>query len=374
LRKSKEWNENTTLFGVIQEIIELCGLTYSESNVEINDYVIYAYSYSVEKAYPLDILRELVDKTDGYLCSDADDNVLVKRDLYDFDSPTQAIDGDIISNLEERIEYPEFFNRVRVSSFSRTEEVEMNLSLEMDDSSVACGESVSAKAVVTDNDGTPVADGTPVDWTSDNDDYAAWENDQTHVYTHKIEDEGQIASSLYSVSTDYPIKQVLSVTELLATGNRTRAVAKFSGRSISLSEPLTYTDSAVLITYETAYAENDLIGGPTGEVEVDVHAIVEVFVRDTVTMRIDTEGGDASGDVAKYVTMEYVDFHTEEAIDGVEFYLDGVLKGETDENGQLDLGLVAGGLHDIIGHKTGYTPSDDPDEGLDNDQMYVGDT
>ena len=367
-RISKEWPEDTTLFAIIQELLEGCGLSYSASRILISDFLIYANSYSVQSRYPLEILAELVTKTDGYLTTDRNNLLWVLRDLYHWADPAGIIHGAQIQQVTETVEYPDFGNRIKVGTYSRTDETNVAIALKLDNSSIAIGETTPARAIVTHLDGSPAGDGYPVDWFTDNAAYAHWLYAQTHVYTHRIPAEAQYASSRYLVSTTYPIRQVHSVIEV-ATG-LTKTVKEFKGRSITLDEPLTYTDSAVLIDYETAWAENILIAGAVGEVDVDVHALVEIYVRDTTTVHIDTESGASSEDKDKLVTIEYIDFHTEMPLPGVAFSLDGLPQGVTNEDGELDIGLVAGGEHEVVGTKTGYKPSNLPD-GLANDTIRV---
>ncbi len=367
-RISKEWLEDTTLFAIIQELLEGCGLEYSASRILINDYIIYANSYSAQNSYPLEILAELVAKTDGYLATDRNNNLWVLRDLYHWAVPTDVIHGGQIQQITETIEHPDFGNRIKIGSYSRTDETNVAISLEVDDASIAVGEATPARAIVTHLDGSPVADGYSVDWTTDNAAYAHWQNAGTHVYTHRIPAEPQYATSRYLVSTAYPIRQIHSITEV-ATG-LTKMIKEYKGRTITLNEPLTFVDSAVLIDYEAAWAENILVAGAVGEVDVDVHALVEIYVRDTSTVHIDTASGSSSEDKDKLVTIEFIDFHTELPLPGVAFSLDGLPQGVTNEDGELDIGLVAGGEHEVVATKDGYKPSNLPD-GLANDTIRV---
>ncbi|MBN1253997.1 MAG: hypothetical protein JXA50_01820 [Deltaproteobacteria bacterium] len=345
VRISKEWPIEAMLFEIFQEIIEGADLEYNESRILINNYQTYPSSYAVTSRYPLEILIELISKTDGLLYTDRLNQLWILKDTHSWDSTQTEIHGGMIQNITERVVQPEFGNRIYVGSMSKEGDANVAISLEMESTSVACGESVAAKAVVTFLDGTPAPDGYAVDWTTDNPAYANWQNVRTHVYTHRIPEEAQSASgNVRIVSTKYPIRQVHSVTEV-DTGE-TKAVKEFKGRSITLDESLTFTNSAVIIDYETAYAVNTLIAGSTGEVEVPVHAIVEVFVRDTVAMRIDTESGDQTGDQAMFVTLIYKDFVNKEPIGaGIIPIVDGQSKAASDENGETDLGLLEGGAH-----------------------------
>lgn len=372
-RMSKEYDEDTTLYEIIEEILDDCGIAYDVNRMMIDDFTIYANSYSVQEMYPLEVLQQLVGVTDGFLYTDRQNQLWVLKDEYSWSNSVTEIGATVIESISEREDYPEFGNRIHVGSYADSGELDIDVNLEFDETYVACGEGVTGRAVVTRKDGTPVAAGYKVEWDTDNGDYAAWENEETSVTDHHIDEERAVASSRRLVSTEYPIRQVHAVT-LVSTGADVD-VKECEGTSITLDEDLPFTNSAVLIDYTTAYATNTLVGGSTGEVEVDVHAIVEQFVRDSQTIRIDTTSGDPVGDEAAFVTIVQRDFITDEVIeDPGEVRLDDVLMGETEE-GMLDLGLVEGGEHDIsIRDVTGYKDTDEVNEGLDNDTIRVGQT
>lgn len=102
--------------------------------------------------------------------------------------------------------------------------------------------------------------------------------------------------------------------------------------------------------------------------------MVEVFVRDSATMRIDTAPGQEQDEEDRYVTVVVKDFMTEEEIASAAVALDGAAKGATGEGGSLDLGLIPGGEHSIRVTKTGYKPTSDPDDGLENDTIRIAKT
>jgi hypothetical protein len=372
-KMSKEYDEDTTLYEIIEEILTDCGLEYDEDRMLIDDFIIYANSYSVQEMYPLEVLQQLVSVTDGFLYTDRQGQIWVVKDEYHWDDSVTELGATVIASIAEREDYPEFGNRVRVGSFADAGELNISINLQFEEYSVAVGEGITGIAVVTRKDGTPVPDGYKVEWTTDNSNYASWSLDETSVTTHRITDESQTATSRRLVSTDYPIRQVHSVT-VVSTGEEID-VKEFNGTSIVLDDDLPFTDSAVVIDYSTGYATNTLVGGSTGEVEVDVHAIVETFVRDTQTIRVDTSSGDPTAEQAAYVTIVTKDFITDETItDPGDVRLDDILQGAT-EDGMLDLGLVEGGEHDIsIRDVSGYKDTDEENEGLANDTIRVGQT
>lgn len=372
-RMYKEYDEDTSLYEIIEEILTEYGIEYDEDRMLIDDFVIYANAYSVQGLYPIEVLQQLVSITNGFIYTDRLGQLWVVKDEYHWDAAVTEIDETVIESISEREDYPEFGNRVRVGSYADDGEIDASVSLQVAQSYVAVGEGVIAKAIVTRKDGTLFPDGYKVQWTSDNKSYASWEKDETAILTHRILNERQAALSTRMISVDYPIRQVHSVT-VVSTGN-TIDVKEHEGISIVLDDDLPFTDSVVVVDYSTAYATNTLTGGSIGEVEVDVHAIVEVFVRDTQTIRVDTTAGFQIGEEAAYVTIIQRDFITKEIITNPgNVRLDDILKGVT-EDGIIDLGLVPGGDHPIsIRDVSSYKDTDAENEGLANDEIRVGQT
>lgn len=374
---SKTWEEDTSFYLITKEMLELCGLDYDPARILIDDYKIWAGSYTVEGKFPYEIINELAKKTDGILCPSRDGNLWVLKERYTWSGYDVEIPEVEIKQLDDNPVIPRFGNRMKVGSFTGSNESNVRISLSLDETRlIADGvDSTPAKAVITFADGKPVGDGYAVEWTSGNDAFAQWQNIITHTQSHLIEDEEQEATWNKRVSTSYSIRQVRSVH---LVGDESEfdyyKGGSFEGSSIVLGTALPFTDSAVSVTYMSAWAENTLVAGTTGEVEVDVHAIVEVFVRDTQTMRIDTASGEATAEQAAYVTVVTRDAITEEIITlSGNVRLDDALKGATID-GIIDLGLISGGDHSIsIRDVPGYKDTDEPD-GLANDEIRVGQT
>ncbi len=69
------------------------------------------------------------------------------------------------------------------------------------------------------------------------------------------------------------------------------------------------------------------------------------------------------------ITVSVKDYVTSEDLEGVSVYLDGVLKGTTDANGDLEIADVTVGIHAVTLTKALYVDSDEDD--LVNDYIVV---
>jgi hypothetical protein len=229
----------------------------------------------------------------------------------------------------------------------------------------ADGSTTSAlEAVVTNEDNDPVANGTEVVWTID-DNYASFANSTTTTGTKSIVDEQQTASNNITVSTDYPI---VSVTSVVVNGtNYYTSGSSFSGNTITLATPLPYNDSIVLITYTAGgVATNTLTAGTTYPVETYIHAY-SLGIRDSVLITLnEPDVGTTSDRIVKIIVKDRV---TGSVISGASVTVDGVNKGTTDSNGQINLGILSAGDHTISVTKSGYRDSDA--DGLQNDVFTV---
>lgn len=73
--------------------------------------------------------------------------------------------------------------------------------------------------------------------------------------------------------------------------------------------------------------------------------------------------------ITRTITIRVTDYVDITELETVSVYLDTVLKGTTDANGELSIASVAVGGHDLKLTKTGYTDSDADD--LFNDYIFV---
>jgi hypothetical protein len=73
--------------------------------------------------------------------------------------------------------------------------------------------------------------------------------------------------------------------------------------------------------------------------------------------------------ITRTITIRVTDYVDTTELSGVSVYLDTVLKGTTDVNGEISIASVTVGGHDLKMTKSGYTDSDTDD--LVNDYIFV---
>jgi len=116
---TKAWDADTTFFLIADEILDLAGLAWSDARCEINDFTVYADTFSVDNVYPIDVLRSLVDLSvgqEGFIVSDRLGNIWVKAldrnpDEYDYN-----LTDLVIQSIKDDPEWPGFANRVKISA------------------------------------------------------------------------------------------------------------------------------------------------------------------------------------------------------------------------------------------------------------------
>ena len=273
---NKTWDEKTTFFAICQEMCELGGLVWSDIYSDIDDFIVYANAYEAENAYPIDVITELAGLAGALVTTDGAGHVCIKRIDYAPASADATItDVDIVS-ISETPEWPEFGNRVRITSTGSV--AGYSLDLTIPDACLPADGAARTKlfAQVKDSEGFPV-DGLVVSW-SDDGDGASLLYSKSNTQVIRIGREQQRASNYYSVKVDFPPSVVDGVWAYSDVGRRTNLAASgysISGNTISLEAKLSYCDQLLVIDYRSAgIAVNFLQAGTVPE-DVTVTAELE---------------------------------------------------------------------------------------------------
>ena len=292
-RLTRTWTKNTTLFGIIDELVGNAGMDPAAVAIDINDFTIPANIYSVSGQYPLQVIIDLVSKTNGYARSTRDGDLWIQKQLFHLDGLPVALaldESNIADQVSERIEYPEFGNRILVRTQLSSAGQEYQIRLELDTPCIR-GTSTAVTAVlaiVTDGAGNPAGDGTPVRFSIDNPLLGQFFPVIALTGEWPVIGELQQASDLLSVSTDYPIREVLGV---YLENDANRALNYFvgaihespvQGTTITLGRELPFTDSRVVVDYIAAGVARSSLAAVAGAAEgkTEVHAAIGK-IRDT---------------------------------------------------------------------------------------------
>lgn len=215
---TKVWEENTTFFTICAEVCALCGLTWDSTYSEIEDFVIFAYTYETENSYPIDIMTELLEIAYGpgaYITTDTAGHVCIKLRQYSPAASDFTITDPVSVSIKEAPEWPEFGNRVKLVVSGTA--AGYNVQLTIIEKCLLVGANAQTKvyARVTDQEGNPLND-IPVTFSSD-EGLLTLSPSVVNTATVTIFDEIVNASSYYSVKTQFPPELVYGVYAFLDT-------------------------------------------------------------------------------------------------------------------------------------------------------------
>ncbi len=270
---TKTFPKKQNFSDLVAELVSEAGMDSSKVIIDIDDFIIPGNLLTVSNQLPLDVLINVARKTNGYIRCQKTGDLIVKKDIFHFagEPIAQVLDDDEIRTLTETTDFPEFGNRVLVRSVTpeAAQDVRVRLSLE-----TACtrgdGRSpLPAEAIVTDIRGNPVANGTVVDWTS-NDTTLFVVSNRTSLTRDVVQTgEEKRASSLFDVSTDKPIRQVLGVFLKMDVRKLTNFFTggSFIGTAITLGRTLPFSNSLVIVDYIASGIAINTVVSVAGAVE-----------------------------------------------------------------------------------------------------------
>jgi hypothetical protein len=285
---------------IVSELVDEAGMDSSKVIIDIDDFVVPGNLLTISNQLPLDVITNLVRKTNGYVRCQKTGDLHIKKDFFHFGNEpiAQALGDDEVRTLNERTDYPEFGNRVLVRSVTPEAAQDVRVSLTLD---TPCtrgdGRSpVPARAVVTDARGNPVANGTGVEWRITASDGVPIVFTFAHLRTLTITQEEVIvneekrASSIFTVSTDFPIVDVLGVYLKMDTLKLTNFFTggSFTASSITLGTVLPFSNQLLFVDYIAGGIARNQVRSFAGAPENTVN-FINAFVgriRDTRTLCI----------------------------------------------------------------------------------------
>ena len=273
---TKAWEEKTTFFNICKEMCDQAGFAWDEAYSDIDDFVIYPYTYEAEGVYPIDVISELAELAGALVTTDRLGHLCIKRIDYAPSSADVTITDDNISGINESPEWPTFANRVRITPTGALAGYSIEIFIP-DPCLQADGASRSKLyAQVRDPDGGPV-DGLVVNWEIDSD-TAALNSEISSTQEILILSESQRATGFYSVNVDIPpsaVDGIYAYSDTARQNNFAAAGYTIEGNTITLTDKLEYCDQSLVIFYRArGMAINYLIAGDQAE-NVTVSADVE---------------------------------------------------------------------------------------------------
>lgn len=255
---TQTWSDDTSFYAVCEEMCDLCGITWDPAYSTLEDFFIFAGTYSAENLYPIDIITELARFAAGdgvYITTDGNDHLCVYPVDYAPAPGSEAftIADDDLVELSESVEWPDFGNRIKISASGSTSG--WKVTLHVPNQCLSANGTARAKlyAQVVDQDDVP-QDDIPVDWSLSRN-LVTLDAASTNTQTLTISDEAQRAKSYYEVDVTFPPTSVVGVWTARDTRKETNLVAsgyELDGNTIILPEELTYCDQSLIITYTAA--------------------------------------------------------------------------------------------------------------------------
>jgi len=274
-RVSKMWDQDTSFFTICAEMCALAGLSWDDSQADIEDFYIFAHTYQVENAYPVDVLSELAELAGALLTCDRLGRVLIRAREYAPAAPAATIIDDDWQTISEAPEWPDFGNRVRIIPAGSL--ASLNIAVWVPEPCLPADGASRARVLarLTDPDGNPV-DGAAVNWRLD-----ALGATLAFAVTNTVEAlmpvEEVRAQNRYEVALEYAPSQVLGLwlyADLARADNLLRYGYTLEDKTIVLARPLDFCDQLVRVAYMVGgVAVNDVIAGSVAE---DITVTAEV--------------------------------------------------------------------------------------------------
>jgi hypothetical protein len=167
-----------------------------------------------------------------------------------------------------------------------------------------------------------------------------------------IEDE-YVSFSSWIGSTEKPVHRILSIEWV---GKSLGAVTRVQGSNSIKADTSRHDGYGVArITYTTRYDRWKLTA--PSEADVVAYAIGNDPCQDTEASLTLQFRDDCDGVENNYVTLTFKNYNTGEVIVGASVWVDGILRGTTNSNGQIYLGLMTSGTHEVRATHPNYSPT-----------------
>lgn len=250
---SKTWETDTTFFAICDELCTAAGLTWDEAYSDIPDFTVYAFTFQVSGSYPCEVISQLLELAyaeDAFLTTDAAGHICIR--LLDR-SPAvadQTITDPVVASISEEPEWPDFANRIKISASGALSGYSISLWAPSECLQADGETQVKMYARVSDQNGDPV-DNVPVAWASKSG-LVTLARATSNAGTVTIHDEEVRSKSWYEIDVQFPPDDIVGVWAYRDTGKTVdlaEAGYTVDGQTITLTNPLTYCDQLVRVSY-----------------------------------------------------------------------------------------------------------------------------
>lgn len=266
---TKLWSSNTTLYAILQEIIESVGLTWIEDNCELDNYNIFADTFEADNEYPIDVLKNLVNLCvgeEGFVTTDRLGNICIKKLKRTYPTYDHDITDSIVQTINEEPEWPEFGNRIKIIPNLSVSQNSCDLLIDRECLGTGASGYINVYAQARDGNSVPL-NGVVINWLFEpaipkdvwfkypwypnyNMEKTASQNTARMI----VSNEKQIATGLNSVEVKFVPSSVIGIWSS-KDASRSYNFAPvggylIDGNTIFLTQrPFTYCDQSVVISY-----------------------------------------------------------------------------------------------------------------------------
>lgn len=250
---TKTWDADTSFFTICTEMCTAVGLTWDSAYSEIADFTIHAGTYTAENLSPVEILQELIELAygdDAFLTTDRYGNVWVRLRDRTPSVIDHSISDLVTASISEEPEWPDFGNRIRITSTGSTSGYSVAMTAPTVCLSGDGTTRVPLYARVTDSDGEPV-NNLAVSWAAENG-LVTLDKPVTNTQTIFIFDEQVRAKSFYELDLSLPpaiIRGIWAYRDTWHADNLASMGTSIDGNTVTLVRRLDYCDQLLNVSY-----------------------------------------------------------------------------------------------------------------------------
>jgi hypothetical protein len=259
---NKQWTQATTASAIVAEMAALSGVAVSI----VNDFSVCQYCYVADGVAPSKVLEDLAELSGQVLWPREDGSLVIGPEpIPPYGTAVATLAEDEVDVTSVSMSWPEFGNRVLVSSAGNISGVTVQVVPMSDDDACVAADGVSTArlvAIVIGPDGQPVAAGTDVAWSA-----SAGMLADAVTQTGLVQRLGIAvkASDFRHVTLPWPVVSVIGVYAR-ADVRRTRNLyalrqGSVSGTGITFGLSLDFYDQALIVDVWVAGAPNEWTAG-----------------------------------------------------------------------------------------------------------------